>query len=134
MHILVVEDNLGDAHLMREALQEHEKDLRVNIITDGEQALAFLRQEGEYAGVSRPDLVFLDLRLPKKDGREVLSELKDDGRFGDMPIVVVTSVLSSAEQEELFALGGRRIINKPINLEEYFASMQEVLTWWKKGA
>jgi CheY-like chemotaxis protein len=130
MHILVVEDNAGDARLMIEAFRQSPVPTQVSVVTDGEQALAFLRREGEYAGVVPPDVVLLDLYLPKKNGLEVLSELKADVRLQAIPVAIVSSPLSKVDQQQIVDLGAERVMRKPLDLEEYFALMQEITQWW----
>src|SRR5215207_1757309 len=95
--ILLVEDNPGDVELTREALLESKLHMRLSVVVDGVEALAFLRREGAYADAPRPDLILLDLNLPKKDGRTVLGEIKEDRSLRNIPVVILTS--SQAEQD-----------------------------------
>src|SRR2546428_10484183 len=91
VEILLVEDNPGDARLAEEALKDGNLNTNLNIVEDGVDAMAFLRQESEYAGAPRPDLILLDLNLPRKDGREVLAEVKQDPDLKRIPVVVLTT-------------------------------------------
>ena len=102
MEILLVEDDLEDAGLTIEALREGEVPCRVSLVRDGEEALEFVRREGKYARTPRPDVILLDLNLPKKDGREVLTEIKADSRLQRIPVVVLTASTTHREilQEE----------------------------------
>ena len=99
VQMLLVEDNPGDIRLTQEAAKESAIPTNLSVVVDGEEAMAFLRREGKYAEAPRPDFVLLDLNLPKKDGREVLSEMKADDQLRRIPVVVLTS--SSAEQDIL---------------------------------
>jgi len=104
IEILLVEDNSGDARLAREALRDAKVRNNLTWISDGAEALAFLRREGKYERAARPDLILLDLNLPRKDGREVLTEIKADDRFRRIPVVVLTT--SQAEEDILRGLRG----------------------------
>ena len=99
VEILLVEDNLGDVDLTRETLQDCKLLNHMNVVNNGVEAMAYLRREGKYAERTRPDLILLDLNLPKKDGREVLAEVKADDRLRRIPVVVLTT--SCAEQDIL---------------------------------
>jgi len=97
VEVLLVEDNPGDVRLTMEALKDGKMNNRLSVVGDGEEALAFLRRQGKYADVPRPDLILLDLNLPRKDGREVLSEIKADETLRRIPVVILTT--SSAERD-----------------------------------
>src|SRR4051794_10371991 len=113
MHILLIEDNPGDVRLLREALREKAVSFQVSVVEDGDQALAFLRREGEYAYTSRPDLVLLDLNLPKTDGRVVLQALRATPERKRIPIMILTGVLQDADQQQAAALEVERFLRKP---------------------
>ena len=119
VNILLVEDNLGDIRLTQEAFKEGK--VRNNLITvrDGVGAMAYLRQEGAYTNAVRPDLILLDLNLPKKDGREVLAEIKSDEELKIIPVVVLTT--SDAEQDilETYNLHVNCYIKKPVDLDQF---------------
>jgi CheY-like chemotaxis protein len=99
IEVLLVEDDPGDVLMTREAFQDYKLHNQLHVVNDGEQAMAFLRQEGEYAGRPRPDLVLLDLNLPRMDGRQVLHAIKSDPELSSIPVVVLTT--SEAEDDVL---------------------------------
>jgi len=119
INILLVEDNPGDILLTMEALKESKIHNNIDVVKDGIEALAFLKREGKYINKSRPDLILLDLNLPKKDGREVLEEIKSDKHLKKIPVVVLTT--SEAEQDILKAynLHANCYITKPVDLEQF---------------
>lgn len=127
---LLVEDNPGDVRLTREALQESKLRNNLSVCGDGVEALAFLRREGAYTDAPRPDLIFLDLNLPKKSGREVLAEIKADPDLRRIPVVVVTS--SEAEQDILatYDLHVNCYVTKPVDLEQFIKVVRSVSTFW----
>jgi two-component system, chemotaxis family, response regulator Rcp1 len=128
--ILVVEDNEGDVHLMREALKRAKVSNRVHVASDGVEAMEFLRRRGAFAGVPRPDLVLLDLNLPNMDGREVLEEMKKDGDLRTIPVVVVTS--SAAEQDVVrtYSLSANAYVTKPVDLHQFLHVIGAVGEFW----
>jgi CheY-like chemotaxis protein len=130
VQILLVEDSPGDIRLTREVLRDAKIANELHIVGDGEQAMAFLRCEGEYADVRRPDLILLDLNLPRKDGREVLAELKDDAELHLIPVIVLTT--SAAEQDVLrsYDLKAACYITKPIDLDEFIAVVRSIESFW----
>ena len=115
--ILLVEDDPGDVLLVREAFEDHKVTNRLHVVGDGEQALAFLRREGEHADAPVPDLVLLDLNLPRKDGREVLAEVKADTKLQAIPVVILTT--SSAAQDILrsYQLHANAYVMKPTDID-----------------
>jgi CheY-like chemotaxis protein len=130
IEILLVEDNPGDVRLTQEAFKEGKVNNSLNVAGDGVEALAFLRQEGKYANVPRPDVILLDLNLPKKDGREVLAEIKDDPDLRRIPVVVLTT--SQAEQDILksYNLHANCYITKPVDLERFITVVKSIETFW----
>jgi CheY-like chemotaxis protein len=130
VEILLVEDNPGDARLMIEALKEGKVSNHLNIARDGVEALAILRQEGQYAKAPRPDLIMLDLNLPKKDGREVLAEIKADDELKIIPVVILTT--SQAEQDILksYNLHANCYVTKPVDLEQFISVLKFVEDFW----
>ena len=130
IEILMVEDNPGDVRLVREALKEHKLRNNLHAVYDGVEAMAFLRQKGQYAGASRPDLILLDLNLPQKDGREVLAEIKSDHDLRRIPVVVLTS--SQAEQDILKAydLHANCYITKPVDLDRFVEIVRAIDEFW----
>src|SRR5437762_3880317 len=119
IEVLLVEDNPGDVRLTMEVLKEEKMLLHVSVVGDGEEALAFLRKEGKYASAAQPDLILLDLNLPKKDGREVLTEIKRDPHLMLIPVVVLTT--STAEQDVLktYELHANCYIKKQVDFEQF---------------
>jgi chemotaxis family two-component system response regulator Rcp1 len=132
LEILLVEDEPGDAYLAQEALKSAGVPLRVHVAEDGVEALAFLRRTGPHAQSPRPDLILLDLNLPRKDGREVLSELKQDPTLAAIPVVVLTT--SKAEQDILrcYQLHANCCVNKPVNLDQFLTVVRETMAFWLK--
>jgi CheY-like chemotaxis protein len=131
MHILLVEDNVGDARLLFEALREQCLSCQLSVVEDGEQALAFLGHEGAYTTATRPDLILLDLNLPKTDGRVVLQTLRATPEWKTLPIMILTGVLQDADQQQAAALRVERFLQKPTNLEGYLALGEDIATWWE---
>jgi len=130
IEILLVEDNPGDARLALEALKEAKVRNRLNLVEDGVKALDFLHRKGEYAAAPRPDLVLLDLNLPKKDGRQVLEEMKHDPDLKRIPVVVLTT--SQAEQDILKAydLHANCYIAKPVDLDQFMTVVRSIEDFW----
>ncbi len=128
--ILLVEDNPGDVRLTREALKEGKILNHVSVVGDGVEALAFLRREDKYANAVRPDLILLDLNLPKKDGREVLAEIKADAGLKKIPVVILTT--SAAEQDILktYDLHANCYITKPVDLEQFIKIVRLIEDFW----
>ena len=128
--ILLVEDNPGDVRLTRETLKESQLIHRLSVTVDGVEALAFLRREGRYTGETRPDLILLDLNLPKKDGREVLAEIKADENLRRIPVIVLTT--SSAEQDilRIYDLHANCYITKPVDLDQFSAVVKSIEAFW----
>ena len=130
VEILLVEDNLGDARLTREALKEGKVYNNLHWVKDGVEALEFLRKQGKYAGKPRPDIILLDLNLPKKDGREVLQEIKADPDLQRIPVVILTT--SKAEEDVLktYALHANCYVTKPVDLEQFIRVVQSIDNFW----
>jgi chemotaxis family two-component system response regulator Rcp1 len=130
IEILLVEDNPGDVRLTLEAFREGKVRNKINVVNDGIEALAYLRKEGKYADVSRPDVILLDLNLPRKDGREVLEEIKKDPNLSRIPVVILTT--SQAEQDVLqtYNLHANCYITKPVDLEQFTMIIKSIDTFW----
>ena len=128
--ILLVEDSPGDVRLTIEALKEAKIRNSLTVVPDGVEAMAFLRQEGKYADVTRPDLILLDLNLPKKDGKEVLAEIKTDINLKTIPVVVLT--VSNAEKDilKVYNLHANCFITKPIDLEQFIEVVKSIAEFW----
>ena len=130
IEILLVEDSPGDARLVQEAFKEGKVVNSLSVVTDGEQAMAFLRREGGFASAPRPDLILLDLNLPKKDGREVLAEVKADDKLKTIPVVILT--MSQAEEDILktYNLHANCYITKPVDLEQFLKAINLLGDFW----
>lgn len=130
VEILLVEDNAGDVRLTREALKEGRIRNRLHVVSDGEHALRFLRRQDEYADAPRPDLILLDLNLPRLDGREVLTDIKNDPRLKQIPVVVLTS--SRAEKDLLSAYDQHAncFITKPVGFEDFMEVVRNIESFW----
>lgn len=128
--ILLVEDNPGDVDLAREALENSKMHNELLVVGDGEAAMAFLRRTGKYADAPRPDLVLLDLNLPKKDGREVLAEIKADPDLKRIPVVILT--ISKDEEDILrtYNLHANCFITKPIDLHQFIKVVRSIEEFW----
>ena len=130
IEILLVEDNPADVRLMQEGLRDAKLHNSINVVYDGVDALAFLRKEGKYAGSPRPDLILLDLNLPKKDGREVLEEIKSDGQLKQIPVVVLTC--SEAEQDIIKAYESHAncYVTKPADFDQFIRVVRSIEDFW----
>ena len=130
IEILMVEDNPGDIRLTVEALKEGKVRNNLHTVEDGVEAMAFLRREGRYAEAPRPDLVLLDLNLPKKTGPEVLAEIKDDPDLRRIPVVILT--VSQAEQDivKSYSLHANCYITKPVDLDQFLQVVKSIENFW----
>lgn len=130
VEFLLAEDNPGDVRLTQEALRDSKISNHLNVVPDGIEAIAFLRREGKYADAPRPDVVLLDLNLPKKDGREVLAAIKSDPELKRIPVVIITS--SEAEQDILrtYELHANCYVTKPVDLDQFIKVIQSIETFW----
>ncbi len=130
IEILLVEDNMGDIDLTKEALTESKLQNRLEIVQDGEAAMEFLRKQGKYADATTPDLVLLDLNLPKKDGREVLAEIKADPILRRIPVVVLTT--SEAEEDilKVYDNYANCYIKKPVDFNKFVNVVKKIEDFW----
>ena len=128
--ILLVEDNPADAELTQEGLKRAKVLTNLHVVEDGEQALAFLRHEAPYADAPFPDLIFLDLNLPKMDGREVLAEIKSDPRLEHIPVVVLTSSDADADVLKAYKLKASCYVKKPVMFKEFIETIKAVDEFW----
>ena len=130
VNILLIEDNPGDVRLTQEAFKDGRLDIKLEVAMDGVEAIKFLRKETPYSQVLTPDLVLLDLNLPKKDGREVLSEIKTDEHLKRIPVIILTT--SSSEQDILksYKLHVNCYINKPVDFDKFFNIIQRIEDFW----
>ena len=130
IEILLVEDNPGDARLTREALRDAKVRNNLHVAADGVEALAFLRREAKHAAVPKPDLILLDLNLPKKDGREVLDEIKRDDRLRHIPVVILTTSQAERDIAESYRLRANAYVTKPVDLEQFLKVVQSIEHFW----
>lgn len=130
IQILLVEDNAGDVRLAVEALKEGKVLNNLSVARDGVEAMAFLRKEGPHAGAPRPDLILLDLNLPKKDGREVLLEIKTDDDLKCIPVVILTTSAAERDIIKSYDLHANCYITKPVDLNQFMDVVQSIEGFW----
>lgn len=130
IEILLVEDNPGDVRMAVEALKDCRVDNHLSVVEDGVEALAFLRGRDQYAGRPRPDLILLDLNLPRKDGHQVLAEIKADGDLRQIPVVVLTTSENERDVNMAYDLNANCYITKPSGLEQFVAVMKSIQYFW----
>ena len=130
VEILLVEDNPGDAELTAMALMEGKVCNHLSVVSDGVEALAFLRGESPYENPPRPDLILLDLNLPKKDGREVLKEIKESPSLRTIPVVILTTSSSDADVLQSYHLHANCYISKPVDLDGFIKVVQSIDNFW----
>ena len=128
--ILLVEDSPADVRLTREALKEAKVLNTLHVVEDGVAALAFLRKEGQYALQSNPDLILLDLNLPKKDGREVLAEIKQDESLKRIPVVVLTTSRAEEDVVRSYNLHANAYVTKPVDLKQFLEVIRAIEAFW----
>lgn len=130
IEVLLVEDNPGDVRLTIEALKDGKIHNHLSVVSDGEEALAFLRQQGQYAKVPRPDLILLDLNLAKKDGREVLMEIKQEEELKRIPVVVLTTSTAEKDIIKTYDLHANCYVNKPVDFEQFTNVVKLIEDFW----
>ena len=130
VEILIVEDNPGDVRLAREGLSECKIRNNLHAVDDGIKAMAFLRKQGEYVRTPRPDLILLDLNLPKKDGREVLREIKEDESLRFIPVVVLTTSKAEEDIVKSYSLHANCYVTKPLGLQQFVEVVQSIENFW----
>ena len=130
IEILLVEDSATDVLLAEEALQEAKMRNNLYVVKDGVEAMAFLRNEGKYADVPRPDLVLLDLNMPRKDGREVLAEVKADDHLKNIPVVVLTTSQAQEDVLKAYGLHANCYISKPVDFEQFTNVVRAIDQFW----
>jgi chemotaxis family two-component system response regulator Rcp1 len=130
IEILLVEDNEGDARLAKEAMRDSKIKNMIHHVLDGVEAMAFLRKENKYTNAPRPDLILLDLNLPRKDGREVLTELKKDEDFKRIPVVILTISNEEADIFSSYNLHANCYITKPIDLSQFLKVVKSIEDFW----
>jgi two-component system, chemotaxis family, response regulator Rcp1 len=130
IEVLLVEDNRGDVRLTIEALKDGKIHNHLSVVSDGEEALAFLRRQGQYAKVPRPDLILLDLNLPKKDGREVLMEIKQEKDLKRIPVVILTTSTAEKDIIKTYDLHANCYITKPVDFDQFTNVVKSIEDFW----
>jgi CheY-like chemotaxis protein len=130
IEILLVEDNEGDVGLIEEVLEETRIKNTLHVATDGEEAIQFLHGEGKFLDSPRPDLVLLDLNLPKKDGREVLKEVKEDDNLKNIPIIVLTTSGSEKDILRAYELHTNAYVTKPLDFDQFISVIESIANFW----
>ena len=128
--ILLVEDNPGDVRLTEEALKEADINTRLISVVDGEEALSYLKRQAEYSGARQPDLIFLDLNLPRRNGLEVLEEIKSDEELKYIPVVIITSSEAEHDIVKSYDLHANCYITKPVDFDEFSNVIQSIVKFW----
>jgi two-component system, chemotaxis family, response regulator Rcp1 len=130
MEVLLVEDSLGDVRLTQEAFREANEAVQLHVAHDGVEAMAFLRKQGKYVGAPRPDLVLLDLNLPRMDGREVLLRIKEDEGLKAIPTVILTTSEAEADVAISYRRQANCYLSKPVQLEEFEELVKSINDFW----
>jgi two-component system, chemotaxis family, response regulator Rcp1 len=130
IEVLLVEDSPGDVRLTREAFKDAKLHINLHVALDGAEAMDFLNHEGEHANAPRPDLILLDLNLPKKDGREVLAEIKQSPTLKSIPVVVLTTSASDADILRSYKLHANCHITKPVGLDGFLEVVKSIDSFW----
>ena len=130
VEILLVEDNPGDVRLIRESLKENKFYTRLTVLDDGEKALNYLKKKNGYSDAVTPDIILLDLNLPKKDGREVLLEIKEDETLKTIPVVVLTSSTAEADILKSYESHANCFITKPVDLDNFIKVIKSIKNFW----
>jgi CheY-like chemotaxis protein len=126
IEVLLVEDDPGDVMMTREAFQDYKLHNELHVVSDGAEAMAFLRQEGEYAGRPRPDLVLLDLNLPRMDGRQVLEAIKSDPELASIPVVVLTTSENEDDVLRSYSLHANAYVTKPVDFQRFIEVVRQI--------
>jgi chemotaxis family two-component system response regulator Rcp1 len=134
VHILVAEDSIADVGLIREAMKESRISNELHVVPDGVEAIAFLRRTGPYARESRPDLIFLDLNMPRKDGREVLKEIKADENLRRIPVIVLSSSGADEDVATAYDRHANVYIRKPVDFDEFRGIVRQIESFWFSAA
>jgi CheY-like chemotaxis protein len=125
INVLLVEDDPGDVLMTREAFEEY-LDNRLDVVSDGSEALAYLRREGQYADAPRPDLILLDLNLPRRDGREVLAEVKNDEALQHIPVIVLTTSRADEDVLRSYQLHANAYVTKPVDFDGFIEAIKQI--------
>jgi len=130
LEVLLVEDSPGDVRLTQEAFRDADMPIHLHVAFDGVEAMAFLRQEGEYSKAPRPDFILLDLNLPRMDGREVLALIKDDDRLRSIPTVILTTSEAEADIVKSYELRANCYLSKPVQLDAFEVLVRSISDFW----
>ncbi len=130
IQVLLVEDSPGDVRLTREAFKDARVLINLHVVSDGVEAMEFLKREGKHAKAPRPDLILLDLNLPKKDGREVLEEIKGSQTLKSIPVVILTTSASGADIKQSYQFHANCYIAKPVDLEGFLRVVKSIDSFW----
>ena len=130
VEILLVEDDAGDIDLTKEALEDSKLHFNLNVARDGVEAIAYLNREGRYADCPQPDLILLDLNLPRKNGREVLQDIKSNDNLKFIPVVVLTTSDTDEDVLNSYGLGANCYVNKPLGMEEFTEIVRAIEDFW----
>ena len=130
IEVLLVEDNPGDARLVHEAFAEWHLVNTLHHVVDGVEAMAFLRHEGKYADSRKPDLVLLDLNLPRKDGRQVLADMKNDPELKKIPVVALTTSSARSDVDACYRAGANAFVTKPLDFTDFLAALSALRVFW----
>ena len=134
LEILLVEDNLADVRLLMEVLKEGKDYHHMHVVNNGVEAMSFLNKKGKYADVPRPDIILLDLNLPKKDGREVLKDIKNDKRYKKIPVIVLTTSSSEEDISKSYEYHANCYITKPVDLDQFIEVVNSIESLWLENA
>ena len=126
IEILLVEDDPGDVLMTQEAFEDHKVRNRLTVVSDGAEALAYLHRQGAYADAVRPDLILLDLNLPRRDGREVLAEIKKDDELGQIPVVVLTTSAADEDILRSYQLHANAYVTKPVDFDRFIDVIRQI--------
>ena len=130
VEVLLVEDNPGDVRLTMEAFRNNKASVHLNVVEDGVEAVAFLYRRGKYENAPRPDLILLDLNLPRKDGREVLEEVKGDGKLRRIPVVVLTTSTAEQDISRSYNSHANCFITKPVDFDQFLTVVKTIENFW----
>lgn len=133
VEILLIEDNPADARLVVEVLKDSKIKNKMHIIEDGVTAMDYLHREGKYKDCSRPDIILLDLNLPKKDGREVLKEIKEDPKLKCIPVVILTTSSTKEDINQTYSNHANCFITKPVDFDQFLKVVQSIEDFWLTG-
>lgn len=134
IEVLLVEDNLGDARLTMEAFRETNGRVSLHVVSDGEEAMAFLHKHGPFSHVPRPDMILLDLNMPRMDGREVLAQIKRHHSLKTIPTVILTTSTAEGDVQAAYRLQANCYLTKPVDLEEFEALVKSINEFWLERA